>query len=74
MSPYSRWVHQSFKDVLLQACNEYVKTNDRGNDKARTMLITRIAKDITDIAEKNNEKLPDDLEKAYFVFIIPHKI
>ena len=65
MAPYARWVLPSFKNTLLSACDEYMTTNDRGSDKARSKLITRVAKDITDIVEGNeNEKVPDDLEKV----------
>ena len=65
MAPYARWVLPSFKQTLLGACDEYMTTNDRGNDKTRSKLITRVAKDITDIVEGNEgERVPDDLEKV----------
>ena len=65
MAPYARWVLPSFKQTQLGACDEYMTTNDRGNDKTRSKLITRVAKDITDIVERNEgERVPDDLEKV----------
>lgn len=64
MPPYARWVHASFKQTLIDACEAYVQTNDRGNDKARSKLITQVTQDITDIARNNNETLPDDVEKV----------
>ena len=69
MGPYARWVLLSFKETLLSACDEYMTTNDRGSNKACSQLITRVAKDIADIVEsKENEKVPDDLEKVGHVF------
>lgn len=69
MAPYSRWVHASFKQTLLDSCDDYMETNDRGTDKSRSKLITRVAKEITDIAQERSETLPDDLEK---VTVLPH--
>jgi hypothetical protein len=64
MAPYACWVHASFKQTLIDACNEFMETNDHGNDKAHLKLITQVAKDITDIAQNNNEALPDDMKKV----------
>jgi len=69
MAPYSRWVHPSFRQTLMDACDEYLQSTDRGNDKTRSKLITRVAKDITDIAKEKNEALPDDLEKVILMFL-----
>jgi hypothetical protein len=66
MPPYTRWVHASFRDVLSKSCDEYLKTSDRGNDKTRAKLVTRVSKDITEIAKREKETLPDDLEKVTF--------
>ena len=66
MPPYTRWVHASFRDVLIKSCDEYLKTSDRGNDKTRAKLVTRVSKDITEIAKREKETLPDDLEKVTF--------
>ena len=46
-----------------------METNDRGTDKSRSKLITRVAKEITNIAQERSETLPDDLEK---VTVLPH--
>jgi hypothetical protein len=64
MAPYARWVLPSFREILVGACDEYLESNDRGTDKKRSKLITRIAKDLTDIAQEKGEQLPDDLEKV----------
>jgi len=64
MGQYSRWVQQSAKEILLSACDEYVQTSDRGSDKTRSKIITRVAKEITDKAAENNEPVPDDVEKV----------
>lgn len=64
MGPYSRWVHQSFKQTLLDHCDEYLDTTDRGGDKTRTKLIARVANNIASIAQEKEVPLPDDLEKV----------
>ena len=64
MPPYARWVHGSFRDVLIESCDEYLKTSDRGNDKTRSKLVTRVSNAITEIAKREKETLPDDLEKV----------
>jgi hypothetical protein len=76
MAPYNRWVHSSFKQTLLDSCDEYLDTSDRGSDKTRSRLITRVAQEITTIANAQAEavQLPDDLEKvilsnSYSIFI-----
>ena len=53
----------------MDACDEYLQSTDRGNDKTRSKLITRVAKDITDIAKEKNEALPDNLEKVILMFL-----
>jgi hypothetical protein len=64
MAPYARWLHTSFKQTLLDSCDEFLESSDRGNDKTRTKLITRVSKDITDIATGNGAPIPDDVEKV----------
>ena len=64
MAPYSRWVKESFKQTLLDNCDDYLETTDRGTDKTRSKLITRVAQDIAAIALAKEEELPDDLEKV----------
>lgn len=64
MAPYARWVLESFKHILVDSCDEYFDTNDRGNDKSRSKLITRVANDIAAIAQDKKEHVPDDLEKV----------
>ena len=62
---YARWVHDSFRHVLVDASDKYLETNDRNSDKTRSKLINRICKEITIIANTNNESLPDELHKVY---------
>jgi len=64
MGPYSRWVHASFKHILLDACDEWLNSTNRGNDKTWSTLITQVSKEITDIAQAKEESLPSDLEKV----------
>jgi hypothetical protein len=70
MAPYSRWVLPSFKDTLLSACDEYMRSNDRGNGKTQSMLITRISQEIAAIAQEKNERVPEELEKVIFLTIL----
>jgi ribosomal 50S subunit-associated protein YjgA (DUF615 family) len=60
------WVHPSFRQALLDSCDEYIDSSDRGSDKTRSKLITRVSKELTDIAQAATESipLPSDLEKV----------
>ena len=69
MAPYARWVLPSFRTILVNHCDDYLNSSDRGTDKGRSKLITEVAKDITDIALENGENIPDDLEKVIFQHI-----
>ena len=69
MAPYARWVNPSFKHLLVDHCDEYLDTSDRGTNKSRSKLITRIANDIAAIARGEKEDVPDDLEKVSCVSI-----
>ena len=69
MAPYARWVLPSFRTILVNRCDDYLNSSDRGTDKGRSKLITEVAKDITDIAQENGENIPDDLEKVIFQHI-----
>jgi hypothetical protein len=64
MAPYNRWVLPSFRETLLNHCDRYLETSDRGNDKSRSKLIAQVAQDITDITREKDEAVPDDLEKV----------
>lgn len=64
MAPYARWVNESFKQTLIDACDEYLDTNDRGSEKARSKLITRVSEEIAAITTDKKEKVPDELEKV----------
>ncbi|KIM78570.1 hypothetical protein PILCRDRAFT_11036 [Piloderma croceum F 1598] len=65
MAPYARWVHPSFRHILVNNCDEYLDSSDCGNDKSRSKLITRVATEISDIiAQENIERPPDDIPKC----------
>jgi hypothetical protein len=69
MAPYC-WVDSSFKPLLLTRCDDYMKANDHGSDKAQSKLITQVAQAITDKATEDNVPLPDDLEKVITLCIV----
>ena len=64
MAPYARWVHSSFKQTLIDACDEFLESNDCGKDKKHTEVMKQVSKDITDIVQEKQEQLLDDLEKV----------
>src|ERR1700729_394335 len=64
MAPYTRWVFPLFRTILVNHCDDYLNSSDRGTDNGRSKLITEVAKDITDIAQEKGENIPDDLEKV----------
>ena len=69
MLPYTRWVHDSFKHILVDSCDGYLQTNDRSIDKGRSKFIAQVAADIADSARKGNVTLPNDLEKVWKCFL-----
>jgi hypothetical protein len=71
MSPYARWVVPSFKDILINSCDEYPDSSNRGNDKTWSTLIARVTKDITNIADKEWVSVPNDLEKVIYSSMVP---
>jgi hypothetical protein len=64
MAPYTRWVHKSFKKVLLASCDVYLASKNWGPEKMRTKLIKTVLEEITQISEQTHEAIPDDLEKV----------
>ena len=69
MSPYTRWVHDSFKHILVDSCDRYLQTNDRGIDKGRSKFIAQVAADIAESIHEGNITLPNDLEKVWKCFL-----
>ena len=65
MSRYTRWVHDSFKHILVDSCDGYLQTNDRGIDKGCSKFIAQVAADIADSAGESDVALPNDLEKVW---------
>ena len=47
MAPYACWVHDVFRHILVESCDEFLQTSDRGGDKARSQFVTNIASQIT---------------------------
>ena len=71
MSPYNRWVHTSFKEILLSYCDEILESSDRVPDRTRSQLVTKVSNEIADIAkELMDASLPEDLEKVIPIFNI----
>jgi hypothetical protein len=64
MAPYTRWIHDSFEQTLIDTCDEYLDTNDRGGEKKRSKLITRVSKEIAAIGVEQNVAVPNELEKV----------
>ena len=69
MLPYTHWVHDSFKHILVDSCDGYLQTNDCGIDKGRLKFIAQVAVDIVDSACEGNMTLPNDLEKVWKCFL-----
>jgi hypothetical protein len=58
------WVLPSFKNILIDSCQEYLKTTDKGKEKSRSAFITRVSGEIRLAVEGTADQLPDDLEKV----------
>ena len=70
MPPYNRWVHDSFKEILLNHWGEFLESSDRCPEKTRSKLITQVSQQIADIAKENRDiPLPDDLEKVLYLLV-----
>ena len=69
MLPYTRWVHDSFKRILVDSCDGYLQTNDHGIDKGCSKFIAQVAADIVDSAHEGNVTLPNNLEKVWKCFL-----
>jgi hypothetical protein len=57
-----KWVHDSFKSILLDNCQEYLDSNDMGKHKTRTLLINEVADKIREAAQGLD--LPNNLNKV----------
>ena len=70
MPPYNCLVHDSFKEILLSHCDEFLGSGDCGLDKTQSKLITQVSQQISDIAKGNmHVHILDDLEKVPFLFV-----
>ena len=58
------WVLPSFKNILIDSCQEYVNTTDKGKEKTRSTLIARVAGEVREVVEGTSDTVPDDLEKV----------
>jgi hypothetical protein len=63
------WVLPSFKQILIDASDEYMKNTDKEKGKPRTALIARVADEIRQVVDDTNDKLPDDLHKVCFILL-----
>ena len=71
MSPYNRWVHMSFKEILLSYCDKFIESSDHVPDRTRLQLVTKVSNEIADIAkELTDASLLEDLEKVIPIFNI----
>ena len=66
---YNHWVHVSFRQTLLDDCDKFLQSIDRGKDKTCSKLITQVSNKITNITKEKKEILPDDLEKVESLLI-----
>ena len=65
----------SFKEVLISYCDEFLESSDQVPERTRLKLITKVLKEIVDIAkELMDASLPDDLEKVIPIFNMNIKI
>ena len=60
------WVQPSFKNILIDACQEYLNTTDKGKEKLRSALITRVAEEIRLVVAGTADTLPEDTEKVHY--------
>jgi hypothetical protein len=72
MAPYNRWAQPPFLQTLLDSCDAYLASSDRGSEKTRSKLITKVSEELTAISERTHEPLPDDLEKVILLTILFH--
>ena len=70
MPPYNCWVHDSFKEILLNHCGEFLEPSDWCSEKTQSKLITQVLQQIADIAKENRDiPLLDDLEKVLYSLV-----
>jgi hypothetical protein len=58
------WVRPSFKQILIDCSQEYLNTTDKGREKTRTAMISRVADEIRKTVEGTEDTLPEELEKV----------
>jgi hypothetical protein len=58
------WVLPSFKNILIDASQEFLNSTDKGKDKARTALVMRIAGEVREAVATSGDPLPEELEKV----------
>lgn len=59
------WVLPSFKQILIDSCQEFMNVTDKAKDKPRTALVTRVADQIRQAVNGTDATLPEDLEKVH---------
>jgi len=60
------WVLPSFKNILIDTCQEFLQSTDKSKEKTRSSLITRVAGEVCQVIEGTTDTLPEDLEKVGF--------
>jgi hypothetical protein len=63
------WVLSSFKQLLIDASEEFMNTSDKAKDKPRTALVARVADQIRQIVDGTEDRLPDELEKVKYILL-----
>lgn len=69
LATMSPWVHESFKQTLIDSSEAYLNSHDRGPHKDRTIKIIEVCDKVKKIAKEANVLLPSDLQKVNFVLI-----
>lgn len=65
MAPHVRWVHDSFRPLLRDYCDEYLESSDQGSEKLRTKLIEKVCTELRALASDNNIPITVELDKVF---------
>ena len=65
MAPHVRWVHDSFRPLLRDYCDEYLESSDRGSEKLQTKLIEKVCTELRALASDNNIPVTVELDKVF---------
>jgi hypothetical protein len=62
------WFQPLFKHILVESCEEFINSSNKGKHKTRSTLINRVAEEIRQAVEGTNDTLPSELEKVIFAY------